>query len=216
MSGIVRGKFVGQEGGNFPIDVETFQQMQDYIDAVAELSSMYISEGMEGAILKGCALEASGTRRGAGWLVLAEGLVYYEGGLVADGLSVIDENITIDARGTKYDAYVRRRAVAGNVHPRVNYYLWDDILDVMRVSDACRMPPVGSVVGWLRIDRPAPDGWLYCDGKQYRVDEYRKLYDVIGDKFTEDGLEGTDVFNVPTLYVGNANIGVGYYMIRAK
>ena len=39
MAGIVRGKFVGQEGGNFPVDAETFQQLQDYVDAVAELSN---------------------------------------------------------------------------------------------------------------------------------------------------------------------------------
>lgn len=213
---IIKGNFTGQVGGNFPVDAETFQQLQDYVDAVAELASMYVGDDVEGAILSGCELESSGTRRGPGWLILGGKLVWYEGGLIADDISVVEEPISVKSNGVLYDAYVRRRAVAGNVAGKVGYYEWSalaskrtTLVDVPRI-------PIGSVMGWLRTDQPAPDGWLYCDGKQYRVSEYSSLYAVIGDKFTDDGMEGTSVFNVPTLYIGNANVGVGYYIIRAK
>lgn len=213
---IVKGNFTGQKGGNFPVDAETFQQLQDYIDAVAELSSMYIGGDAEGAILSGCELENSGTRRGPGWLILRGRLVWYEGGLVADDISVIEETIKVESNGVSYDAYVRQRAVAGNVADKVGYYTWDTLASKRTTLVDVPRIPIGSVMGWLRIDQPAPEGWLYCDGKQYRVAEYRELYNVIGDKFTEDGFEGTVFFNVPTLYLGNGNIGVGYYIIRAK
>lgn len=215
---IVKGNFTGQEGGNFPVDAETFQQLQDYIDAVAGLASMYIDEDAEGAILSGCEPLDSGTRRSPGWLILRGRLVWYEGGLVADDISVIEETIKVESKGVSYDAYVRRRAVAGNVADNVGYYTWETLVSKSTTLVDVPRIPIGSVMGWVRIgpDQPAPEGWLYCDGKQYRVAEYRELYDVIGDKFTPDGYEETEVFSVPTLYLGNGNIGVGYYIIRAK
>lgn len=217
MDGIVKGQFVGQEGGNFPVDVETFQQLQEYIDGVAELANMYIGEGMNGAILSGCELTAGGTRRNAGWLVLdGLGLVYFVGGLVDNGFSVVEDTINVTAQDVTYPAYKRRRAIAGIYVDQIVHYDWSEIGGTARLWDMQHSLPIGCVIGWPMGDVPAPEGWLLCDGSQYPILSYRKLYNVIGDRFTPDGYEGTHVFNVPRLYLGNGNIGIGYYIIKAE
>lgn len=214
MSGIVKGKFVGQEGGNFPIDAETFQQMQDYIDAVAELANMYVPGTMSGAILSGCVLESSGTKRGAGWVVLqGEGLVYYEGGLVADGLSVVEDDIDVVVGGVTYPAYSRKRAVAGLMVGASNYR-WDDIAEKTNLYDVKNdAMPIGSIVLYAREDVDVLHGkWLACDGRTVSSAEYAELYAVVGTRYNQ-GAVLNGQFKLPAL----SNLVTGTsYIIRAK
>lgn len=217
MSGIVKGNFVGQEGGNFPIDAETFQQLQDYIDVVAELSSMYVPGNMDGAILSGCELEESGTRRGAGWLVLSGvGVVPFDGGLVADGLSVVDEDVDVEVGGVVYRAYVRRRCVAG-AHLGVKLYRWSNIADKTSLYDVKNyVMPVGSIVRYAgdksKVDERV---WLPCDGRAVSQTTYAELYRVIGTIYNTGtaGSVGIGMFGIPNIAdVQNRFI----YIIRAK
>ena len=210
---IVRGKFVGQSGGNFPVDAETFQQLQDYVDAVAELSNMYIPSAMSGAILSGCELESSGTRRGSGWVVLSgEGLVYFEGGLVANGLSVVEDDIDVVVGGVTYPAYSRKRAVAGMIAGSATYR-WDAIADRTNIYDVKNdAMPIGSIVLYGGDATQLSAKWLPCDGRTVSSAEYSELYIAIGTRYN-GGQSLSGAFKLPSL--GNLITGTSY-VIRAK
>ena len=220
MDGIIKGQFVGQEGGNFPVDVETFQQLQNYIDAVCELGNMYIGEGERGTILTGCELMDSGTRRSAGWLVLRGiGLVRYSGGLIADGFSVGQSTINVTVGGVEYPAYVSMSAVPGSIiSGNQGYYSWEDIAERTNLIDARHLVPVGTMVLCAPDEIPAGDKWLKCDGRYVDVDAYPLLFEKIGNKFTS--AITARMFQLP-----NAKIAAGigergtvdvYYIIKAK
>lgn len=211
---IIKGKFTAQTNGRFPVDAETFQQLQDYIDGVAELANMYIPNDMDGAILSGCELESSGTRRGTGWLVIKNvGLVPFDGGLVADGLSVVEQDVDVVASGMTYPAYVSRRGVAGLVVGSTNYR-WSKIADKANIYDVKNNTlPIGSIVLYggdasnVNLDK-----WVPCDGREVLRSEYSELFMVIGNRYNI-GSTASNSFKVP--FISNATTGT-LYIIRAK
>lgn len=210
MSAIIKGNFVGQPDGRFPVDVETFQQLQDYMDSVANcVNNVYIGGDMvEGYIISGCNLSANGTRREAGWLALnGMGLVYYEGGDGAEEeFSVEDILIDVVVDGVVYSAYTKRVAISGDTG-RGSLFLWSDIGEKSSID--C---PIGGAVVWMGKNQSIPQGWLLCDGRQYYISEYPALFRVIGYQWTPDGQEGGPVFNVPSFpYIGEI-----YHIIKAK
>lgn len=220
MDGIVKGQFVGQEGGNFPVDVETFQQLQEYIDGVAELANMYVGEGMNGAILSGCELTDGGTRRNAGWLVLSGlGLVYFVGGLVDDGFSVVEDTINVTAQGVTYPAYKRRQAISGSIiNGNQGFYRWEDIAERTNLIDARHLVPVGTMMLCAPDEMPAGGKWLKCDGRYLDVDAYPLLFEKIGNKFTSSIT--SRMFQLPNAKIAVSIGGRGtvdvYYIIKAK
>lgn len=202
MSGITRGNFVGQPGGIFPIDVETFQQLQDYVDAVGGIVSILegIDDKQDGVILNGCELSSDGLRRSSGWLVLTgqdkPRLVYYEGGNVADGITEVREDVVISYNGVDYKAYERTVARAGEgVDPGKNYR-WSDIAERVTLNDVISriksveedypgcVPPIGSILLWGgESETMNSDRWLLCDGRHVAQEEYKALYSVIGGTY---------------------------------
>lgn len=218
---IIKGKFTAQTNGRFPVDAETFQQLQDYIDGVAELANMYIGQGMNGAILSGCELMASGTQRNPGWLVLADiGLVPFEGGLVADGFSVLQEDVDVVASGVTYPAYTKLRAVAGRHNGAVTYYDWVDIATKENLYDSKEMLPVGSIVLWGgERNKLAGGRWLLCDGTHVLQSAYPELYQAIGQLYN-GGQMVAGSFRLPslktTIYTNTNTYVERYYIIRAK
>lgn len=216
MEGVVKGLFTGQEGGTFPLDAETLQQLQDYVDGVAELANMYIPSAMSGAILSGCALESSGTRRGAGWLVLqGSGLVWYEGGLIANGLSVVEEELNVTAGGVTYAAYKRVRAVAGVVL-NAKTYQWSDIADRTSVYDVKNeVMPIGMISLYGGSEAQLPVQWLPCDGRSVLIAEYPELFKVIGYKYSGGSTMGTS-YKLPDISSLLLLPDVVGYVIRVK
>lgn len=211
---IVKGKFTSQTNGRFPVDAETFQQLQDYIDAVGELSNMYIPANMDGAILSGCELESGLMRRGAGWLVIrGVGLVPFEGGLLADGLSVVEEDVDVVASGETYPAYVRRRGVSGRV-VGAKMYSWIDIAGKANIYDIKNnIMPIGSIVLYAgESSRLDLDKWLPCDGRAVSTSAYSELFMVIGTRYNT-GSVSSGTFKVPN--VQNVQTQT-FYIIRAK
>jgi len=55
--------------------------------------------------------------------------------------------------------------------------------------------PTGSIQAFAM--GKAPDGWLVCDGKEYAIETYQALFDVIGNTLGGDGRKKT--FCVPDL-----------------
>lgn len=211
---IIKGKFTAQTNGRFPVDAETFQQLQDYIDGVAELANMYIPSDMDGAILSGCELESSGTRRGAGWLVVKNvGLVPFDGGLVADGISVVEQDVDVVASGVTYPAYVSRRGVAGLVVGSANYR-WSKIADKANIYDVKNNSlPIGSIVLYGGDESNVNlDKWVPCDGRAVSTSAYSELFMVIGTRYNI-GSTASGTFKVPAMI--DSRTGT-YYIIRAK
>lgn len=211
---IIKGKFTAQTNGRFPVDAETFQQLQDYIDGVAELANMYIPNDMDGAILSGCELESSGTRRGAGWLVIKNvGLVPFDGGLVADGLSVVEQDVDVVASGMTYPAYVSRRGVAGLVVGSANYS-WSKIADKVNIYDVKNNTmPIGSIVLYAgESSRLDLDKWLPCDGRAVSTSAYSELFMVIGTRYNT-GSVSSGTFKVPNIQNVQTQT---FYIIRSK
>lgn len=211
-SAIVKGNFTGQPDGRFPVDVETFQQLQDYIDSVASvLKELFVgATGVNGYIVSGCNLNAEGTRREAGWLLLKnEGLVYYEGGDGTSVFSVVDNTIDVVVGGVTYAAYTKRVAVNGD-SGNGNEHFWYTIKEMSLFG-----VPIGGAVMWPGNNSMVPEGWLLCDGAQYNVTDYPSLFMVIGNMYTPEGEQGKGKFNVPKLPYLLDGIGI-YHAIRAK
>src|SRR5690348_13579714 len=63
--------------------------------------------------------------------------------------------------------------------------------------------PIGAILGFGGAN--APLGWLLCDGAQYRISDYPKLFAQISNRW---GGDGTTYFKVPDSR-GRSEYGVG-------
>jgi hypothetical protein len=56
--------------------------------------------------------------------------------------------------------------------------------------------PVGSISPYTGNHDRIPDGWLLCDGKALRPNDYADLYDIIEQKYHASAVVGGDLFSV--------------------
>lgn len=71
--------------------------------------------------------------------------------------------------------------------------------------------PVGSVMMWPYVKETPPEGWVFCDGGSYSIDEdtYKPLYAVIGFYYGENG-DHFYVPNMPAVYNSDGEATLKY------
>lgn len=229
MSGIVRGNFTGQPDGRFPLDVETLQQLQDYVDAIGVVFDFF-TPGTSGQfavrVLSGCELDATMKSRSPGWVVVKNQttgkseLVWFVGGLVANGFYVKREGVSVTADGVAYDnAYTRSTAVPGQSADSQENYSWNTLtaakttlqdvlnkLEELDMSIANDASPVGSIILAEEAERA---NWRKCNGVALSKNSCGELFGIVGYKYGGVG----DVFNLPQFLpvTIKSEIGDTYY-----
>lgn len=192
------GNFLSQGGKDFPLDCETLDALQANTAMVAALGSI----GGDKLILTGCELSPDGARRGDGYVFLrtqsypSGEVLYYEGGLAANGLFVKSENIAVSAQGYDYPAAYTKRTLA--VGAGAESYRWEDfrtprlpheleadlraaIATLTNRLNQITPAPLGIVEMWAGSNVPA--GYLLCNGAELSQTEYPSLYAALGSTF---------------------------------
>jgi microcystin-dependent protein len=71
------------------------------------------------------------------------------------------------------------------------------IAEVAKVALSAHIEfPSGAIIPFAGAEDKVPTGWLLCDGSEYEITDYHKLYDVIGVSW---GSSGAETFRVPDL-----------------
>lgn len=188
----ILGNFLQQENRDFPLDAETL----DYLQQLSGVCGVLGNLGGDRVVLCGC--ERDGLRRGSGWVFLRtraypEGeVLFWEGGPTDGGMYVKLEDVGVTANNCSYPKAYTRRSLApgyGDEH-----YDWGDFRDVgtladvvselariRRELDVLQPVPVGGVVMWA--GGAVPDGYVLCDGRQLRREDYPDLWGVLGTRF---------------------------------
>lgn len=230
---------MGQPDGRFPVDVETLQQLQDYVDAIGEVFEFFapLTSGQYAVrVMSGCELDAGMKRRSPGWVVVKNQttgkseLVYFVGGLVANGFYVKRESVSVTAEGEAYEnAYTRITAVPGQSADAKDNYTWNTLtaakttlqdvqneLVALASSIANEASPVGSIVLAEEAERA---NWRKCNGAALSKSSYGELFAIIGYKYGGEG----DTFNLPSFssvtiqsVAGVTYLGNYYYYMRIK
>lgn len=189
------GNYLTQANKDFPIDAETF----DYIQQNLALLSVLGNIAGDRAILSGCEPEQNGTRRKEGYVFVRtkdfpDGeILYWEGGVVASGMYLKKENVSVSAQGYAFpQAYVVRSLAPGIGEEN---YRWEEFATIKPVSEldaynrkqdaeiAELSPlPLGIVQMWAGNVAKIPlDKYRLCDGSALTVAEYPELYAVLGN-----------------------------------
>lgn len=108
-------------------------------------------------------------------------------------------------RFTRYDSYRNRQSrvvldhIGGQIYGNCDVVRGGDYLHNGNV-----LLPVGSIVQY--VANTAPGGWLLCDGREVKINDYRRLYVVIGNNFGT--ASSSDSFLLPDLR-GRVPLGKG-------
>ena len=94
---------------------------------------------------------------------------------------------TLFKRGVRFTFHGTQAEWDALTDAQKNKYDSAEIWDTM--SDTYFSTPVGVVQAYMGA--AAPDGWLLCDGSSFDVDEYPKLYEVLGSNILPDLRECT-------------------------
>ena len=211
------GNYLNQPNKDFPLDTETL----DYLQQLTALSAIVGNIAGDKMVLYGCELNSDKTRRGAGWVFVRtrsvpEGeVLYWEGGTISSGMYVKQEDVSVTANNRTYPkAYTRRSLAPGY---GAENFKWEEFTDIKTIKDLLREnselrteiaglqpPPLGIVQMWAGAN--VPEGYLLCNGQEYKQSDYPELYKVLGTTFNNaisaNGTPYTTVagnFRVPDL-----------------
>lgn len=190
----ITGNYLTQANRDFPLDCETL----DYMQRLVALATLAGNIGGDKVVLYGCEANADGTRRGAGYVFVKtreqpEGEVLpWEGGPTAGGMYVKQEDVAVSANNTDYPKAYTRRSMAPGIGEE--NYSWDDFTDIKTIKELMKenrelreelaakdAPPLGIVEMWA--GQSVPEGYVMCDGRALRMEDYRELYGVLGTTF---------------------------------
>lgn len=190
----VLGNFLNQPNRDFPLDCETFENLQQ----LACLTAVVGNVAGDKSVLYGCELTNGGSRRGPGYVFIRtkafpEGeVLYWEGGAIGGGMYVRQEDVRVSANGRDYSKAYSCRSVAPGVGSE--NYSWADfselrsLVDLRRENEqlekrlaALRPSPLGVVEMWA--GREVPEGYVLCDGRALRKSDYEELAAVLGGAF---------------------------------
>lgn len=75
-------------------------------------------------------------------------------------------------------------------------------------TDANRWSSDWMTAGEIRLfgGNFAPEGWAYADGRELRVNQYQRLFEVLGTTYGGDGNETFHLPDLPTVKSGNQNM----------
>ncbi len=213
----ILGNYLTQPDKDFPLDAETL----DYLQELTALSAIVGNISGDKTVLYGCELSGDKTRRDAGWVFVRtrsvpEGeVLYWEGGSISSGMYVKQADISVSANNRSYPkAYTRRSLAPGYGEEN---YRWEDFTELKTIKDLLREnaelrvevaglqpAPLGVIQMWAGEN--VPDGYLLCNGQEYKQQDYPELYKVLGTAFNNamgaDGRQYTTVtgnFRVPDL-----------------
>lgn len=190
----ITGNYLTQANKDFPLDCETL----DYLQRLAALAALAGNIGGDKVVLYGCEANAEGTRRGAGYVFVktrehpAGEVLPWEGGPTAGGMYVKQEDVAVSANNTDYPKAYTRRSMAPGIG--AENYRWEDFTDIKTIKELMKenrelreelaakdAPPLGIVEMWA--GQSVPEGYVMCDGRALRMEDYRELYGVLGTTF---------------------------------
>ncbi|MBD5217630.1 MAG: tail fiber protein [Bacteroidales bacterium] len=203
------GNYLNQPNKDFPLDTETL----DYLQQLAALGAIVGNIAGDKMVLYGCELNGDKTRRDAGWVFVRtrsvpEGeVIYWEGGIVGSGMYVKQEDVSVTANNRTYPkAYTRRSLAPGYGDEN---FKWEEFTDIKTIKDLLREnselrteiaglqpAPLGIIQMWAGEN--VPEGYLLCNGQEYKQSDYPELYKVLGATFNNAiSANGTPYTTVP-------------------
>lgn len=190
----ILGNYLTQANRDFPLDCETL----DYLQSLTRFAEIIGNIGGDRIILLGCESANDNARRSEGYVFLKtkdhpEGeVMYWEGGSTSSGMYVKLEDVSVNANNNSYPKAYTRRWLAPGIGSE--NYKWEDFTEIKTIKDlisesnalrgeinALQQSPLGIINIWA--GSKVPDGYLLCDGAQYRTDEYPELYAALGTSF---------------------------------
>jgi Microcystin-dependent protein len=190
----ILGNYLTQANKDFPLDCETL----DYMQQLTAITAVVGNIAGDRVVLWGCTPNNEGTRRAAGYVFVRtkaypEGeVLYWEGGSTTSGMYLRQEDIPVNANNTDYPKAYTSRSLAPGIG--AENYRWDEFTDIKTVKDImaenqslrndlanAQPSPLGSVIMWA--GSAVPEGYLLCNGQQYRTSDYPELYAALGTTF---------------------------------
>ena len=188
------GNYLNQPNKDFPLDTETL----DYLQQLTALGAIVGNIAGDKMVLYGCELNGDKTRRGAGWVFVRtrsvpEGeVLYWEGGTIGSGMYLKQEDVSVTANNRTYPkAYTRRSLAPGYGDEN---FKWEEFTDIQTIKDLLREnselrteiaglqpPPLGIIQMWAGAN--VPEGYLLCNGQEYKQSDYPELYKALGTTF---------------------------------
>lgn len=188
------GNYLNQPNKDFPLDTETL----DYLQQLTALGAIVGNIAGDKMVLYGCELSGDKTRRGVGWVFVRtrsvpEGeVLYWEGGTISSGMYLKQEDVSVTANNRTYPkAYTRRSLAPGYGDEN---FKWEEFTEIQTIKDLLREnselrteiaglqpPPLGIIQMWAGAN--VPEGYLLCNGQEYKQSDYPELYKVLGTTF---------------------------------
>lgn len=188
------GNFLKQANRDFPLDCETL----DYLQALTTMTAIIGNVAGDKIVLYGCEPNTEGTRRGAGYIFLRtkeqpEGeVLYWEGGSTTSGMYLKQEDVRVNANNTEYPKAYTIRSLAPGIG--AENFNWEDFTDIKTIKalmgedkalreeiNGIKPAPLGIIEMWA--GKEVPEGYLLCDGGQYKASEYPELFAALGTVF---------------------------------
>ncbi len=185
------GNYLNQPNKDFPLDCEGLE----YLQQQAEIAAILGNIGGDRIILSGCGrINALG--REPGWVFVrtkdypAGEILEWTGGLTNHGMYLAKEDIKVSAPDAEYPrAYTRRRLCPGVGEEN---FSWNDFTELKSVKELMaenaelrekvrQGSPLGVVEIWAGNE--PPEGYVLCDGRELKQDEYPELCAVLGSTF---------------------------------
>jgi microcystin-dependent protein len=120
---------------------------------------------------------------------------------------VPEKGIALDVNGkiraTRYEGDGSELTVDANIPLEGDKSLSNMLRAIKEAMD--KMVPIGTILPYGGSE--APEGWLFCDGRELKRDEYQALYEVIGVNF---GAPSNETFHLPDLR-GRVAVGVNLH-----
>lgn len=188
------GNFLTQANRDFPLDCETL----DYLQKLTDFAGIIGNIAGDKIVLFGCEATNNGNRRSEGYVFLRtkahpEGeVLYWEGGSTSSGMYVKQEDVVVNANNTAYPKAYTNRTLAAGIGEES--YKWDEFTDIKTIKElmaenktlltelgAVQKAPLGIIQMWA--GKEVPEGYLLCDGSQYKTSDYPDLYAALGTAF---------------------------------
>lgn len=193
----IEGNYLSQDGNDFPLDCETF----DNIQKNAHMAEILGNIGGPKLFLTGC--KKSGNNYSAGYVFVKttaypEGEVLrWPGGKVTNNtVYVSTTNTSVTVNGTTYSAaYTTRVLTATNPGGGADSFNFSEFV---HVED--NRPLIGEIKMFAGTSDNLPSNYKLCVGQELEKDEYPLLYAVIGDMYNEGPCsvgDGKSVYDPP-------------------
>lgn len=178
----IEGNYLNQDGNDFPLDCETFDNIQKNTHMAEILGNI----GGPKLFLTGC--KKSGNNYSAGYVFVKTSaypdgeVLRWPGGTVTNNtVYVRTTNTSVTANGTTYSAaYTTRVLTATNPGGVVDSFNFSEFV---HVDD--NKPVYGEIKMFAGPFNKIPSNYKLCAGQVLEKNEYPLLYAVIGDMYNE-------------------------------